>query len=261
MEGALRQLASEIDKGTVGRQVGLAEIAAVGDSELEPVIQGLFLQALVSESILVVRLEAAAETRLQDDKGKFSVKSLLGPAGLDHLRNTKGIQFLAISQVREKDKKTILAVQCVDLKTGKQTSKREIPLPDKADAEMLRRVELLPPRNVKILVHAATHLGKQVGRGECWDVPAEPLQRDGFTVQGYDFGTKVSWADALPGDVITIDNGKDYHVMVLLEPAKQIKQSRILHQNWNKQRFVVTDRLPGSYPVQDLIIWRPGVRQ
>ena len=83
-----------------------------------------------------------------------------------------------------------------------------------------------------------------------------PLKARGFTPQGYDFGTKVSFKDALPGDVVTIDAYGHYHVMVLWQKRGSLGASSILHQNWDGKRHVMLMRYPAKM-IKGSILWRP----
>ena len=105
-----------------------------------------------------------------------------------------------------------------------------------------------------------TNLGKQVGRGECWRLPATWLKKNGYVVKGYDFGTEVSLKEALPGDVLTNDTNGNHHVMLLCKPAPNLAGARIYHQNWNRRRFVVEDTFPMKMR-EGIKVWRPNVRK
>jgi len=94
IEGTLRQLASEIEKGTEGQQVGLAAIPPVVESDLTTTVQGLLLEALVAESVLVVPLGGVGDEALRDDKGRLSIKTHPGPTGVDHLRTTSCLRSI-----------------------------------------------------------------------------------------------------------------------------------------------------------------------
>ena len=101
------------------------------------------------------------------------------------------------------------------------------------------------------MAFAISNLGVQVGRGECWDLPATIMRKRGAGPKGYTFGKKVPWDEALPGDVLTTSK----HVMVLVKPKDPKNQSRILHQNVGKKRFVIFDYLRNK---ESFTVWRPG---
>jgi len=61
----------------------------------------------------------------------------------------------------------------------------------------------LPPLNQSVLTFVETHLGQQVGRGECWDLADQAL--DGARAQwdgAFRFGRLIDAQEALPGDVM-----------------------------------------------------------
>jgi hypothetical protein len=107
--------------------------------------------------------------------------------------------------------------------------------------------EILPARNVKVLSFAAANLGRQVDRGECWDLAANPVKASGGKVQGYDFGDSIPWEQGKPGDVVTFGTGGSTggHVMVLFRWARNRSTATILHQNVGGVRKVMLDPLGG----------------
>jgi hypothetical protein len=262
LEESLRRLAASIDKSTQGKKTGFLGVSETPQVDRNAsAINDRLLQALLLDSMLVVPLASDSELTYRDADGEFSKRILLGASNLKHLRDELSLSCVIICLVSKTRGKYSMALEWLDLRKGRQLGRVRIPLFKEGEARVLSSIELLPPRNVEILVHAASHFGKTAGRGECWDLPAEPLKKAGFSVRGYDFGTSVPWSEALPGDVLTIDNGKSRHVMVLLEPGKEMRQSRILHQNWNRKRTVMCMRFPSKYPPEDITIWRPGVKK
>ena len=75
----------------------------------------------------------------------------------------------------------------------------------------------------------------------------------------YDFGQEVPIAEALPGDVLSIDANGFHHVMLLVQPTAELKDARIYHQNANAKRFVVIDIFPQKMR-NGIKVWRPGKR-
>lgn len=66
----------------------------------------------------------------------------------------------------------------------------------------------IPELNQKILLFVEQHIGKKVGRGECWDLAQIPLNEIGATWdQKYAFGKKLNPTKEkiLPGDIIRFE--------------------------------------------------------
>src|SRR3954469_15393266 len=67
----------------------------------------------------------------------------------------------------------------------------------------------VPELNQKVQAYVRSTLGKKAGRGECWDLAAEALNRAGADWDGqFGFGTKVDPLKecVYPGDVIQFTN-------------------------------------------------------
>ena len=111
--------------------------------------------------------------------------------------------------------------------------------------------ELLPKYNRLILEFVFSNIGNKIDRGECWDVPANPLKKAGLKIRNYNFGTPVEWSEAIPGDVVTSDT----HVMVVIKPTKSGKGTTILHQNVSDKKYILHGKLED---VSKLTVWRPG---
>ena len=122
--------------------------------------------------------------------------------------------------------------------------------------------EILPPLNLKVISFAAAHFGQQVDRGECWDVPANPIRANGGRVNGYNFGREIKWEEGRAGDVITFGTSGETggHVVVLFRWTKNKADATILHQNVNGVRKVMFGNL-GSVETnkagQKFALWRP----
>ncbi|SFQ83464.1 hypothetical protein [Hymenobacter arizonensis] len=66
----------------------------------------------------------------------------------------------------------------------------------------------VPALNQQVLAYVHAHLTQQVGRGECWDLPAAALRSTGATWDGrYRFGRPVDprTACVFPGDVVQFE--------------------------------------------------------
>lgn len=67
----------------------------------------------------------------------------------------------------------------------------------------------LPPLNQKIWNFAHQNLNKQVGRGECWDLAATPLNEfNAKWDKKFEFGKRINPEKdkVLPGDIIQFEN-------------------------------------------------------
>ncbi len=75
----------------------------------------------------------------------------------------------------------------------------------------------VPPLNAKVLNYAKSHLGKQVGDGECWALANEALRAAGAHQPGragypaYVFGKQVSLNAIVPGDVLQFEQVRFAH--------------------------------------------------
>lgn len=80
---------------------------------------------------------------------------------------------------------------------------------------------MAPTLNQKVLVWARGRMGKQVGRGECWDLAHQALTKSGAessTTTGedddYEWGEAIGVNDARPGDILQF---RDYEVTTTVE--------------------------------------------
>jgi len=107
----------------------------------------------------------------------------------------------------------------------------------------------LPRLNERVLDFAESHRGKQVGRGECWDLADQALRATGAEApRGYAFGTRIDIDDVMPGDIIQFTSarfeeagrwllmGVPNHTAIV----RAVNGNRIflLHQNVNGERVV-----------------------
>ncbi|MFN5920781.1 MAG: hypothetical protein ACK45I_05710 [Bacteroidota bacterium] len=83
-----------------------------------------------------------------------------------------------------------------------------------------------PAVNTKVIEYVNSVMGKQVGRGECWDLAAEALDYAGAKWDApYGFGKKYSCkaAQILPGDIIQLS-----HVTMEKKTEKEIMRWKML---------------------------------
>jgi len=130
--------------------------------------------------------------------------------------------------------------------------------------------------NKDVLLFASQNLGNRVGRGECWDLAAEPLRKNRAAWDGaLVFGKLVAHGDRnghsideqiKPGDIIQYRNvtlkGKHYtqyfgfpdHTAIIKKVESRLKFS-VFEQNVDKKRFVtennvdLNDISKGSYKI------------
>ena len=246
---------------------------ALAWADLRPVAEGAegaanaalleraLLQVFLREGVLVYPFEEERRLEVTYERGKLR-GSLLSDDDVAFLLG-RGFSFVALPLLEQRRSSYSVSLDVIDLRTGRKVS---VSLPAvSAKAAPLQEVcalEALPSRNVKVLTFAAGNLGRQVDRGECWDLPAVPVQKDGGRVRGYDFGQEVAWEHARPGDVITFgaSGAAGGHVVVLFKWAESRAAAWVLHQNWGKQRTVRVDSLgsvEANKPGQELRVWRP----
>jgi hypothetical protein len=112
----------------------------------------------------------------------------------------------------------------------------------------------------KIVSFCDKHIGKKVGKGECWDLAKEALDFSGAKwTSPYEFGKIVSpKKDAvLPGDIIQFENVKivypdkswkelPHHTAIIYKVISP-GHFTIAEQNSNNKRFVVLSEIDLSY--------------
>jgi hypothetical protein len=234
-----------------------------GDADETARLQKLCLQALLGRGMLVFPFEQDHAVTVAYKNGKLPKGLYLGVDDGRWLAG-RGVRYLLVPRLEVKDARHVLQIDAFDLAKGQALGSFRIAATlakEQTIAELLDWSEL-PERNVRILAFAAAHLGQQVDRGECWDLPAHVINGDGGHVDSYSFGKEVPWEEGRPGDVITIgtSGATGGHVMVLLRWAKDRSQAVILHQNANGVRAValgVLGPVEAGKPGQKLALWRP----
>lgn len=108
----------------------------------------------------------------------------------------------------------------------------------------------LPPKNKAIVEFCESSKGKKLGKGECWDLAQQALDKvDATWVRPYEFGKLLGKKDlVLPGDVIQFEKVKivnedegwqqlPHHTAIIvkvLAPGKYI----VAEQNNNNKKIV-----------------------
>jgi hypothetical protein len=231
-------------------------------TEAAPILQPALLQIFLREGVLLFPFEEGHKLGLEYKEGKLPKGSLLSGADYDYL-NAQGAKNLILPLLAGKGPNFTVTFDVVQLATRQKVATSALPVVTKKfTLKELCEIDVVPARNVKVLTFAAAHLGKQVDRGECWDLAANPVRGNGGKVEGYVFGKEVKWEDARPGDVITFGTSGETggHVVVLYKWTKDRAAATILHQNVNNVRRVMLGSLgqvESNKAGQKLAIWRP----
>jgi len=228
-----------------------------------PLLQNFLLQVFLREGVLVFPCEQEHKLEVKYKDGKLPKGILLGSDDLKSLGEKK-VRYALVPVLVAKDSGSAVTIDAYDLEkvqVALQTGVGPIPT-KKIPLTELCSAEILPPLNLKVISFAAAHFGQQVDRGECWDVPANPIRASGGRVDGYNFGKEIKWEDGRAGDVITFGTSGETggHVVVLFRWTKNKSDATILHQNVNGVRRVMFGNL-GSVETnkagQKFALWRP----
>jgi hypothetical protein len=228
-----------------------------------PTLQNFLLQVFLREGVLVFPYEQEHKLDVKYKDGKLPKGPLLGADDLKSLGEKK-VKYALVPALVVKDSGSTVTLDAYDLEkvqVALQTGVGPIPTKKYPLADLCS-AEILPPLNLKVISFAAAHFGQQVDRGECWDVPANPIRANGGRVDGYNFGKEIKWEDGRAGDVITFGTSGETggHVVVLFRWTKNKAEATILHQNVNNVRKVMFGNL-GSVETnkagQKFALWRP----
>jgi hypothetical protein len=228
-----------------------------------PALQEFLLQVFLREGVLVFPFEKDHPLDVKFKDGKLPKGILLGADDLKTLGERK-VRYALVPVLVAKDSGSAVTIDAYDLEKVQialQTGVGPIPT-KKFPLNELCSAEILPPLNLKVISFAAAHFGLQVDRGECWDVPANPIRANGGRVDGYNFGKEIPWEEGRAGDVITFGTSGETggHVVVLFRWTKNRADATILHQNVNGVRKVMFGNL-GSVEKnkagQKFALWRP----
>lgn len=226
------------------------------------VLQPALIQYFLREGVLMFPFETERKIHIEYKDGKLPKGSLLTPVDYDYLTG-QGAKHLVMPFLAGKGPGYTVTFDVINLGTRQKVATSALPVSAKKfTLKEVCEVEVIPPLNVKVLTFAAAHFGKQVDRGECWDLGANPIRNNGGKVDGYVFGKEVKWEDAKPGDVITFGTSGETggHVVVLYKWTKDRAAATILHQNVNNVRRVMLGSLgqvESNKAGQKLAIWRP----
>jgi hypothetical protein len=227
-------------------------------------LQGLLLQVFLKEGILLFPYEQERKLDVKYTKeGKLPRGPLLGAEDIKTLLGRK-IRYALVPQLVERDSGATVPMTLYNLETLQPAGAaalgsiptKKFPLSDLCGSE------ILPSMNVKVLSFAAAWFGRQVDRGECWDLPAVPIRANKGRVDGYVFGKETPWEQGRAGDVITFgtDGATGGHVVVLYKWTPKRADATILHQNVGNVRRVMLGNLGGvesRKAGQKFALWRP----
>jgi len=104
----------------------------------------------------------------------------------------------------------------------------------------------IPELNKKVIEFVNSQIGKQVAKGECWDVAAEALNKVGASWDGnYKFGKEVDYKKAcvFPGDIVQFEGAElKYTIDDVIYMEKLTHHTAIIYKVKNKGDFVVADQ-------------------
>ena len=228
-----------------------------------PILQGLLLQAFLREGVLVYPFEQDRKLDVKYKDGKLPKGILLGADEIRSLTDRK-VRYAVVPALVAKESGGAVILQAFDLEKGSIALETSVgPVPTKKfPMAALCAAEILPPLNLKVASFAAAKFGEQVDRGECWDLPANPIRAAGGRVDGYTFGKEIKWEEGRAGDVITFgtSGATGGHVVVLFRWTKNKADATILHQNVGGVRKVMFGNLGGvesNKAGQKFALWRP----
>lgn len=143
------------------------------------------------------------------------------------------------------------------------------------DGSKILNTGQLPEVNRQVLAFVDAHMGKRVGRGQCWDLAAAALQAAHAHWDGqYQFGTPLGpGAEVLPGDIIQFEgvvtedpspHGRFYqsmsHHTAIVHAVHANGRYTLVHQNFGRAgRKVSLTELETEHIVKGTFtIYRPG---
>ncbi len=228
-----------------------------------PALQDHLLEVFLREGVLVFPFERERKLDVKYKDGRLPKGLLLGADDQKALGERK-VRYAIVPTLVAKDSGAAVTIDAYDLEKVQVALQAGVgPIPTKKfPLEELCAAEILPPLNLKVITFAAAHFGQQVDRGECWDVPANPIRAAGGRVDGYNFGKEIPWEEGRAGDVITFGTSGETggHVVVLFRWTRNRADATILHQNVNGVRKVMFGNLGSverNKAGQKFALWRP----
>lgn len=253
---ALAKIAKDERVACVDLRPSLENPAAAANC---PPLHEYLIGALHKEGVLAFSMEKERKLDIPYKKGKLEGGLPLSDVELKSLSERK-VRFALMPRLVPKDGNCAVMFDVFDLQKGAVALSSDFgPVPTKSwPMGLICEAPPLPAMNTKILGFAAANFDKQVDRGECWDLPANPIKASGGRVEGYTFGREVKWEEAKPGDVVTFgtSGATGGHVMVLFRWNANRKAATILHQNVGGVRRVMFGTL-GDEGGQRFAVWRP----
>jgi hypothetical protein len=268
LEGTAIQAAQTIATTVKEETVALVDLRPAIDNAAAaanaPILQNYVMQAFLKEGLLVFAYEQEHKLDVKYSKdGKLARTLPLAGSDVKTLMDRK-VRYALVPQLAAKDSGSAVTIDLYSLENLQIVGGAVIgPIPTKRfPLAALCSAEILPPLNVKVLSFAAANFGRQVDRGECWDLPAVPLRDAKGKVDGYVFGREVPWEQGKAGDVITFgtDGATGGHVVVLYKWTAKKADATILHQNVNNVRKVMfgnLGRVESGKAGQKFALWRP----
>lgn len=123
---------------------------------------------------------------------------------------------------------------------------------DHKNADVVTKVvscDSVPVLNKQIITFINTKIGKTVGKGECWDVAAEALNKVNAKWDGnYKFGKEVNYKKdcVYPGDIMQFENVVlKYSVGSKQFMEKMTHHTAIVYEVKGKEELVMADQNTG----------------
>jgi len=268
LEASAAQAAQEIAKTLKQEPLALVDLRPAIDNPAAaanaPSLQNYVMEVFLKEGLLAFAYEQEHKLDVKYSKdGKLPRTLPLQASDVKTLLDRK-VRYALVPQLVAKDGGSAVTLDLYSLENLQLAGGAAIgPIPTKKfPLAALCSAEVLPPLNVKVLSFAAANFGRQVDRGECWDLPAVPIRDAKGKVDGYVFGKEVPWEQGKAGDVITFgtSGATGGHVVVLYKWTAKRAEATILHQNVNNVRKVMLGNL-GSVESgkagQKFALWRP----
>lgn len=229
-----------------------------------PILQGYLMQVFLKEGLLAFPFEQERKLDVKYSK-EGKLPRTLPIAGDDlKLLIERKVKYAMVPQLVAKETGSAVVIDLYTLEAIQIVGGAAVgPIPTKKfPLTALCSEVILPPLNVKVISFAAANFGRQVDRGECWDLPANPIRANKGTVDGYVFGKEIPWEQGRAGDVITFgtSGATGGHVVVLYKWTAKRADATILHQNVNGVRRVMFGNLgavESNKAGQKFALWRP----